>query len=151
LRASSPTNVHQERHHHADRAGHAGGVGVQVAERGAAPALGVPGHALDQRIGQRLRDAVGGDGVGEGAVDRRVPGATRIGGGETRVQIGQRVGTPAEVDGVVRRAAEGVERGRRVAHPARQKQGGGPERPGAAGQCGPAGREIRGGVGVGNR
>jgi hypothetical protein len=58
-RSRRVAHPHQQRHHRADGAGHAHGVGVQVSSGLVAAALGVPGEAFDQRLGQRRAECRG--------------------------------------------------------------------------------------------
>ncbi len=51
-------HAHHQRHHHADGAGDAHRIGLQIVEGLVAPPFGVPGEPFEQRLGHRARNGV---------------------------------------------------------------------------------------------
>ena len=137
-------HAHQQRHHRADRAGDARGIVVQLRKRLVAAAFRIPGEAFEQRFGQRARNGVTRARLGEGAIGRRrqrpaVVGARRA---ARAGAASARDAAAVAIDRIVGEAAEGVERGSRLARRARQEQRRREEGARAASQQRAAGGEI---------
>ena len=98
---------HHQRHHRADGAGDARGIGVQLRQRLVATALGVPRQPFEQRLRQLARNRETRDHVGESAIGGQVHRLAAIGaikpipqsldgGGAIAAEIDRIVGQPAE-------------------------------------------------------
>ena len=70
-------HLHDERHHGAHGAGNAHRIGVKLIEGLVAAAAGIPGEALDQRLGDFARDGKARGDIREGAVGRLLSGWPR--------------------------------------------------------------------------
>ena len=105
------SHVHDERHHHADRARDAGRIVEEFVDRFVASAFRIPGKSFEQGLGQRGGNGAPAHEVGHCAIRGVWLRAPPRGAGEAVAQSVQRVlRAAAEVDRIVRQAAKGVER-----------------------------------------
>ena len=124
------SHVHDQRHHHADRAGDARCIVEEFVDRFVASAFRIPGKPLEQGLGQGGGNGASAHEIGHCAIRRVRLGTPPRGADEAVAQSVQRVlGAAAEVDRIIRQAAKGVEREGPLARLCGQEPRGGVKRP----------------------
>ena len=91
-------------------------VGLDIGECAIATALDIPRESFEQRLGQCLGNLVMMHDGGKGAIDRIGFRPPRIGKVKAPLQISEAVAALADVDSIVRHAAEGIDGARMFAH-----------------------------------
>ena len=124
------SHVHDERHHHADRAGDPRRIVEEFIDRFVVSSFCIPGKPLKQGLGQSGGNGASAHEIGHCAIRCVWLRAPPRGAGETVPQSLQRVlGAAAEIDCIIRQAAKSVEREGPLTRLRGQEPRGGVKRP----------------------